>query len=108
MVISTEGERVSENSLEEREGFTQVGHNDHEKDKDWEGEKNLWGKDLHRIVKRLFYLLLLLLIIVYIMFCFQLLKSGEVEVVERGEVDINLTGAIFLGDCANVMYVNHM
>ena len=24
MVISTEGERVSENSLEEREGFTQV------------------------------------------------------------------------------------
>ena len=31
MVISTEGERVAENSLEEREGFTQVG-DDHEKD----------------------------------------------------------------------------
>jgi len=44
VVISTEGERVAENSLEEREGFT------------------------------------------------QLLKSGEVEVVERGEVDISLTG----------------
>jgi len=44
VVISTEGERVSENSLEEREGFT------------------------------------------------QLLKSGEVEVVERGEVVIGLTG----------------
>ena len=28
MVISTEGERVSENSLEEREGFTQVGHDE--------------------------------------------------------------------------------
>ena len=26
MVISTEGERVAENSLEEREGFTQVDH----------------------------------------------------------------------------------
>ena len=26
MVISTEGERVAENSLEEREGFTQVAH----------------------------------------------------------------------------------
>ena len=54
MVISTEGERVSENSLEEREGFTQVGHNDHEKDKDWEGEQKLWEKDLHRIVEHLF------------------------------------------------------
>ena len=28
MVISTEGERVAENSLEEREGFTQVSHDD--------------------------------------------------------------------------------
>lgn len=44
VVISTEGERVAENSLEEREGFT------------------------------------------------QLLKSGEVELVERGEVGISLTG----------------
>ena len=33
-----------------------------------------------------------------IIFCIQLLKSGEVEVVERGEVDISLTGATFLGD----------
>ena len=33
-----------------------------------------------------------ILISFHIIFCVQLLKSGEVEVVERGEVGISLTG----------------
>ena len=96
MVISTEGERVSENSLEEREGFTQVGHDDHETDKDWEGEQNLWEKGFTQDSQA--FILAVTFDddnCLHIMFCFQLLKSGEVEVVERGEVEINLTGATF-------------
>ena len=69
VVISTEGERVAENSLEEREGFTQVLW--------WQ-----WWKCLFQPI----------LISFHIIFCVQLLKSGEVEVVERGEVGISLTG----------------
>ena len=90
VVISTEGERVAENSLEEREGFTQV----------------LWWQNVEHLFQPI-------LISFHIIFCVQLLKSGEVEVVERGEVGISLTGVrltldIIIKDMAGNVFFWHL